>query len=511
MPELAEQQSIAPVAQSNLCEGQISTFQPRTRSTISRGYTLQLLRVGVPLALADALAVFTTLCVLSLFSSVVPWNTTVVAGMVALYLLGFWAAGIYPGIGLHPARELRQLFRVSVVMTVAVTFLRQGVVGQSLDYALVFIAGQPLQLMLLPIFRSLMKSIMRRLKLSIPFYFLGHRRDVLKVSRDMGRFEWTMLRGVGRFSRGEEATFDDHPAEDKLDGNEELAFERSVVYMGTPDQIVPLAEKGGVYWLIVVADEGSPYLRNCPREVLESFPQLIRLSATPSTWCAGSSLVNCGLASGVRVEEALLLPGARFTKRLLDLMFSLSMGICLLPLFVAIAALIRLTTRGPIFYCHRRIGKFGRTFRAWKFSSMRPNAEHVLEQYLNEHPELRAEWEHNHKLKNDPRVTTIGAILRKTSLDELPQLWNILRGEMSLVGPRPIVNEEIEKYGDTFRIYLRVTPGLTGLWQISGRNNTSYAERLAYDRYYVQHWSPWLDMYILMRTVKTVCLCEGAY
>lgn len=142
---------------------------------------------------------------------------------------------------------------------------------------------------------------------------------------------------------------------------------------------------------------------------------------------------------------------------------------------------------------------------------MVPNANQVLQEYLSAHPELQAEWDKDHKLKNDPRITWIGKILRKTSLDELPQLWNVFVGEMSLVGPRPIVTEEINKYGPTFRDYLRVTPGITGLWQISGRNNTTYAERLEYDEFYVRNWSPWMDLYILSRTVRTVILCEGAY
>jgi len=120
------------------------------------------------------------------------------------------------------------------------------------------------------------------------------------------------------------------------------------------------------------------------------------------------------------------------------------------------------------------------------------------------HPELRAEWEQNHKLKNDPRVTGVGNFLRKTSLDELPQLWNVMKGEMSLVGPRPIVEAEIPKYQDGYGIYLKVVPGLSGLWQVSGRNDTTYGERVYLDCYYVRNWSVWLDIYILARTVSVV-------
>ena len=140
------------------------------------------------------------------------------------------------------------------------------------------------------------------------------------------------------------------------------------------------------------------------------------------------------------------------------------------------------------------------------------NADQVLDDYLDKHPELRKEWERDHKLKSDPRILPlVGVFLRKTSLDELPQLWNVLRGEMSVVGPRPIVTAEIPKYHDRYELYLRVRPGITGLWQISGRNNTTYEERVQLDTYYVRNWSPWLDLYILGRPIRTVLMREGAY
>jgi lipopolysaccharide/colanic/teichoic acid biosynthesis glycosyltransferase len=134
-----------------------------------------------------------------------------------------------------------------------------------------------------------------------------------------------------------------------------------------------------------------------------------------------------------------------------------------------------------------------------------------LKTYLEVHPELREEWERDHKLKDDPRVTWIGRLLRRTSLDELPQLWNILRGDMSLVGPRPIVQDEVAKYGERFALFCKVRPGLSGLWQVSGRNDTTYAERVALDCYYVRNWSVWLDLVILARTVRVVLLGKGAY
>ena len=213
----------------------------------------------------------------------------------------------------------------------------------------------------------------------------------------------------------------------------------------------------------------------------------------------------------LEVRKSLLLPGPRIAKRIIDLTVALLMGAVALPWILLIAALIRLESRGPAFYCHDRIGRHETSFKVWKFRSMVMNADEVLRSYLARHPELADEWAQDHKLKNDPRITRVGRLLRKTSLDELPQLWNILRGQMSLVGPRPIVYAEVAKYAEAFSLYTQVLPGLTGLWQVSGRNDTTYAERVALDMYYVRNWSPWLDLYLLARTVKVVLAGKGAY
>ena len=142
---------------------------------------------------------------------------------------------------------------------------------------------------------------------------------------------------------------------------------------------------------------------------------------------------------------------------------------------------------------------------------MHRDAEVLLEKCLRNDPLLQAEWEHNHKLRDDPRVTRVGRFLRKTSLDELPQLWNVLAGEMSLTGPRPIVDAEVTKYGEFYRLYERIRPGMSGLWQVSGRSATSYSERVRMDSYYVHNWSIWLDVVVLVLTVKSVLSSRGAF
>jgi Undecaprenyl-phosphate galactose phosphotransferase WbaP len=197
-----------------------------------------------------------------------------------------------------------------------------------------------------------------------------------------------------------------------------------------------------------------------------------------------------------------------------DLVIVLLGGIVCFPLIACIAVLIKLSSPGPAFYWQERVGYKGQTFFVLKFRTMIQNAEKVLDSYFEDHPELREEWERDSKLKNDPRITPIGHWLRKTSLDELPQLWNVLTGEMSLVGPRPIMNSEHAKYAanrDGYFLYTKVLPGITGLWQISGRSDTTYAERMQLDSYYVRNWSPWVDLYILLKTFKVVVIQKGAY
>jgi Undecaprenyl-phosphate galactose phosphotransferase WbaP len=198
-------------------------------------------------------------------------------------------------------------------------------------------------------------------------------------------------------------------------------------------------------------------------------------------------------------------------KRAIDLAIVIALMPLWVPLVYGLALLVRLGSKGKAFYSQKRIGLHAKTFACWKLRSMVENADEVLQQHLAEDPELMAEWQRDQKLKNDPRVTWIGKILRKTSLDELPQLFNVLYGEMSLVGPRPITLPEVERYGEVWNLYKIVTPGITGLWQVNGRNNTTYEERLGYDDYYVRNWSLWFDLYIMICTVKVVFLREGAY
>jgi exopolysaccharide production protein ExoY len=198
-------------------------------------------------------------------------------------------------------------------------------------------------------------------------------------------------------------------------------------------------------------------------------------------------------------------------KRTLDISMALSALVGLSPLFILTALLIKVTDRGPIFYRHIRLGHGRRSFACFKFRTMMANADEVLEQHLRSSPDAAAEWASSRKLKNDPRVTSVGAVLRKLSIDELPQLINVLRGEMSMVGPRPIVFDEVPLYGTDIDFYFSARPGLTGVWQVSGRSDAAYSRRVALDRRYVENWSLWTDLVVVIKTVPAVLTARNAY
>lgn len=218
-----------------------------------------------------------------------------------------------------------------------------------------------------------------------------------------------------------------------------------------------------------------------------------------------------GRSLSLEVRNNLAFPHNRFIKRASDIIMVTIGGVVAFPLLAAIAVTIRLDSPGSPFYKQKRVGRDGEYFYVWKFRSMVIDADEQLKQILATDPAAKREWEETQKLVNDPRVTRVGRLLRKTSLDELPQLWNVVRGEMSLVGPRPIVTEEIEKYEDDYQYYTQVRPGMTGAWQVSGRSDTSYEFRVELDTYYVRNWNLWIDLDILIKTVGVVLKREGAY
>ena len=203
----------------------------------------------------------------------------------------------------------------------------------------------------------------------------------------------------------------------------------------------------------------------------------------------------------------------KIIKTIFDLFFALIILVVGSPIFIIIALLVKLSSRGPIFFLQKRIGKNKKSFNCIKFRTMHPEAEDILENLIIKNEALRKEFEETHKLKNDPRITNIGKFLRKTSLDEIPQFLNVIKMEMSIVGPRPIVKKEILKYGKSYKKVISIKPGITGLWQVSGRNNLSYKRRVTLDCLYVDNMSPIIDIRIIIRTFGVIFFPNdrGAY
>jgi undecaprenyl-phosphate galactose phosphotransferase len=212
----------------------------------------------------------------------------------------------------------------------------------------------------------------------------------------------------------------------------------------------------------------------------------------------------------IHLRNNLANPVHRAVKRSFDLLGALILLVLLSPLFAVLAYLVS-RDGGPPWFAHTRVGQNGRLFGCLKFRSMVVNAESVLEQLLARDAVAREEWARDFKLRNDPRISPVGRFLRRTSLDELPQLWNVLKGEMSLVGPRPVVEAELARYGDDVDYYLTAKPGMTGLWQVSGRNDVDYETRVYLDAWYVKNWALWSDIAILFKTITVVFGRNGAY
>lgn len=273
-------------------------------------------------------------------------------------------------------------------------------------------------------------------------------------------------------------------------------------------EIVPVSRELGVKILLACQDER---VLRCQLEDYTSWFTFVEYLPTADAFpIAGAQPVLFDGVGGLEMVNLRRMGAMRLEKSLLDWSLSALAFVLALPLFALIPILIKLTSRGPVFYRAPRLGKSGRPIQVWKFRSMYADADKRLDSLLAGNPQLKAEFEANFKLANDPRVTPLGRFLRKTSLDEIPQLFNVFSGEMALIGPRPIVEREVAHYGRAYSIFSSVKPGITGLWQATGRSDTDYVRRVALDTHYVLNWSLWLDVWILFRTVSAVLFMKGA-
>ena len=278
-------------------------------------------------------------------------------------------------------------------------------------------------------------------------------------------------------------------------------------------ELEELAAQPGIQWVIALehaqADQREHWLRTLSQWGATDISVIPAMRGVPLYGTDMAHFFSHEVAL-LRVRNNLRRWPARLTKRLFDTALAALLIVLLSPIMLFIAIALKLEG-GNVFFAHVRVGKKGNRFNCYKFRSMVPNADQALTNLLESNPDLQAQWLKEHKLKDDPRISPLGEFLRRTSMDELPQLFNVLKNEMSLVGPRPIVEEELEKYGLEKSYYLMVRPGMTGLWQVSGRNDVDYDTRVYLDAWYVKNWSLWYDLAILVKTFKVVLLRRGAY
>jgi Undecaprenyl-phosphate galactose phosphotransferase WbaP len=445
------------------------------------------------------------------------WMLTVVCGLVAVDALSWkdgivwfaalsaagtvtaWLCGLYPAVGISADRELRLTSLAGILLFVGTFFAHATLASVDKTSSLMLLAAGSFCLVLVPVCRRYMRRLCGRFDWwRQPVLVFGGGPSAAQVYLALANAPESGLRPIGIV---------DDLHRHWGDGATDPAW-----FVGPWSDAGNLIKQHRVFWGVVPIEEQRE--EDLGRRLNQLAGLLPHLAVTFGDFAPLSKHTSgdrpfAGIPA-MRIEQRLLIPEHKWAKRAIDLALLAVIGPFIFPLMALLAALVYITSPGPVFFSHPRIGMAGRTFGMWKFRSMVVNAEQALKEHLDRDPALRAEWEKFHKLRRDPRVTWIGRILRKTSLDELPQIWNVLRGDMSFVGPRPYPIYEFDEMNRTAPVIMRVRPGVSGLWQISGRSRSTFQDRLRIDAAYVRDWSPWLDLYILARTVKVVATGDGA-
>ena len=395
----------------------------------------------------------------------------------------------YPGLAIHPVEELRRL-TLSCIGAFLTFFALLTLTRDNLQFSRVALTtAMVLAMFLLPAGRIFLRHLLRKFHWAyIPTVIAGDPAMAKRVLAKM-KVDRACILEVRASSCGGEL----------IPGLPDCA----------PEKLLDFSREHRISYLIYCDGEenGGFIVENIMPEFLHVLV-VNRTSRFPILW---SYPVSFYRFFSFEVSNRLLHREVRIQKQLLEILFAvLALTLLIVPMAV-IALLVKLSSCGPIFYRSKRLGQNGRPIEVLKFRTMRADADRELERLLEENPALKAQWERNYKLDHDPRVTPLGAFLRRTSLDELPQFWNILKGEMALIGPRPIVPDEIRYYGEDYATFASVKPGITGLWQVSGRSDVDYEERVGLDVFYVNNWSFWMDCFIFFRTFFVIILGRGAY
>jgi Undecaprenyl-phosphate galactose phosphotransferase WbaP len=468
---------------------------PRTVSVNHPMGTLACLMTADLLAFTASLIVGLALRTLLVASPTRPLIATLLPAL--LVTLGtFTVAGLYPGVGMNPVEELRRCslsLAVSFAIIGSATFLLHDLYSSRLVYGMAYVCAATL----IPVFRALVRQLFcRRAWWGSQVAILGMGQSGTLLFKTLVENPQIGLKPI--------AVLDDDTSR-YLDVDEKLV-------RGPLSRCLEITVEHKISYGIfcmpsLSRDEMLRLLdlySSCFSHVLV-IPNLIGMTSL------GICARELGGIVGLEVTRQLLRPSSRFIKRTLDLAVALLVGPFVAAVVGFFAILIRLDSPGPVFYGNERMGVGGKKFKVWKLRSMKVNGDEILARHLAENPAEAAEWHHHQKLKRDPRITRVGRLIRKTSIDELPQLWNVAVGQMSLVGPRPLLENQVALYGPSFNLYTQVRPGITGLWQVSGRNELAFNERVKLDKYVIQNWSVWLDLYILARTLAVVLTAKGAY
>jgi Undecaprenyl-phosphate galactose phosphotransferase WbaP len=416
--------------------------------------------------------------------------------LLPVFLLVYSAIGLYSGISLGSPEELRRLTLSSTLVSLFLAVLTLSFRGTGILFTWTMAEALALSVVFIPLMR-----VCLRLKFAdvdwwgYPTVIFADRRNADALIRTLLDEPGLGLKPIGYYS---------------LEASTGSLHGVPAIASGDLDNLTSQID-GPAYAVLSACEASRQELTPVIECYRRRFSHILVIPDFAGFACLWVNPKNLGGLLGLEVYQQVFVPSRQILKRSIDLLLTSIIGLLAAPIMLVVALAIRIDSPGPVLFGQRRIGRGGREFRAWKFRSMMSNAEAVLQDYLRDNPSAREEWAKSQKLKNDPRVTRLGLFLRRTSLDELPQLWNVLRGEMSLVGPRPIVRDEIVRYGIDFEKYKWVQGGLTGLWQVSGRSHTSYTERVNYDCFYVHNWSVWLDLCILFRTIGTVLSRAGAF
>ncbi|MCX5913686.1 MAG: undecaprenyl-phosphate galactose phosphotransferase WbaP [Deltaproteobacteria bacterium] len=416
---------------------------------------------------------------------------------IPLFVISFIIAGLYPGLSLAPAGELRRFTVGSLLASILCLAFTTGLKFRVDQNSEVFLFVWLISIPLLTVCRVVSRALISRSTLwGVPTVVFGTGRETRALVDRLLRCRWIGYKP--------ELILEE-------DGKKGAAYRGIPVIRDIPRGF-NLAKSFG-YSTVLVSLPASSHekYKNIVRNYVTRFPTFIMFSDYIGLVGVWSQVRDFEGMIGLSKKQKLLIPQNMGVKRVMDLLVVFIGSVVILPFTFLIALLVKLDSPGPVFYRQRRLGKGGHEITTLKFRSMITGAENKLSECLKNDTNAMKEWNSNHKLKADPRITRVGLFLRKSSLDELPQFLNVLKGEMSIVGPRPIVRQEVRHYRNAWESVSSVLPGITGLWQVSGRSETGYHERVEQDLYYIQNWSIWLDLFILFKTVWIVLSGKGAY